>query len=134
MNNCGPICILFIWIGFFWPVIVSGFYLVIKREQITSKGKYFLLSTFGGYVLFIGFNFLISYLARNFLEINSEEEMNTLVLITAIMLFIPPIIFSYVLSKRTANKTLERNSWPCGCNYFSSQTLGERWINWNLKT
>ena len=110
MDNCGLICILFIWIGFLWPIIVSGFYLIIRKKQITAKGKYFLLSTIGGYTLFIGFNFLISFLARNFLEVNSDEGMKILALTTTMILFIPPVIFGHVLFKRTANKTLERNS------------------------
>jgi len=100
MDNCGPTCILFIWAGFLWPVIVSGFYLIIKRDKIVSKGKYFLVSTFGGYILLIGFNFLISFIASSFLGPDSEVEMKTLVMVTTMILFIPPVVFSHVLSKK----------------------------------
>lgn len=67
MDNCGPACILFIWAGFLWPVIVSGVYLFIKRHGIISKVTYFLVSTFGGYVLLIGLNFLIGLIAKTIL-------------------------------------------------------------------
>ena len=103
------ICILFIWVGFLWPIIVSSFYLIIYKRQITAKGKYFLLSTIGGYVLLIGLNFLISILARNFLEVDSDIDMNILAFSTTIILFIPPVVFSHVLSKRIANKNVKRN-------------------------
>lgn len=106
MNNCGLTCVLFIWISFLWPIIVTSFYLIIKRKQITAKGKYFLLSTTGGYVLLIGLNFLISFLARSFIEPN-DIGMITLAIGTTIILFIPPVIFSHVLSKRIANKMQE---------------------------
>jgi len=100
MDNCGTICILFIWSGFLWPLIVSGFYLIIKKQQIRSKGKFFLLSSLGGYVLLIGFNFLISFIARSFLGPESEVEMKTLAMVTTMILFIPPVVLSHVLSKK----------------------------------
>ena len=110
MSNCGLICILFIWIVFLWPILVSSFYLIINRQKIRAKVRYFLLSTIGGYILLVSLNWLIGFLARNFLEINSHEGMNILALSTTVILFIPPVIFSHVLFKRIANKTLERNS------------------------
>ncbi len=100
MDNCGPICILFIWNGFLWPLIVSGLYLIVKKQQITSKGKFFLLSSLGGYVLMIGLNFLISFIAKSFLGPNSEVEMKTLAIVITMILFIPPVILSHVLSKK----------------------------------
>ena len=112
MSNCGLICILFIWIGFLWPILVSSFYLIINKQKIRAKAKYFLSSTLGGYILLISLNWLIGFLARNFLEINSHEGMNILALSTTMILFIPPVIFSHILFKRTANTILERSSLP----------------------
>jgi len=112
MDNCGLTCVLFIWIGFLWPIIVSSFYLIIRKKQIIAKGKYFLLSTIGGYVLLIGLNFLISFFARNFLEVNSDIGMKILAFSTTVILFIPPVVFSHMLSKRIANKNEETNTNP----------------------
>ena len=88
-----------------WPIIVSSFYLNIRKKQIISKRKYFLLSTIGGYILFIGFNFLLSFLARNFVDINNDVGVQILLYATPIFLYIPPIILSHILSKRIDNKT-----------------------------
>jgi hypothetical protein len=99
MNGCGPICILFISSVFLWPLIVSSFYLIIKREQITSKGKYFLLSTSGGYILLVAFNFLIGLFARNFLAPDSVN-MKILAIATTVILLIPPVVLSHVLYKK----------------------------------
>ena len=99
MDNCGSACILYIWIAFLWPIIVSSFYLIIRKKQIIAKGKYFLLSAIGGYVLLVGFNFLISFLVRNFLELDSVN-IKILAIATTIILFILPVVFSHVLFKK----------------------------------
>lgn len=100
MSGCEIECALFIWLGFLWPLIITSIYLITNKQQISSKGKYFLLSTFGGYALMIGFNFLIAFLANSFLDINSGVEMKTLALGTTIILFIPPMVLSHVLYKK----------------------------------
>ena len=100
MDNCGPACILFIWAGFLWPIIVSGFFLIIKRDKIISKRKYFLVSTFGGYVLLIGFNFFIGFVARIYIDPNGDAEMKTIVMVTTMILLLPPVVLSHVLSKK----------------------------------
>ena len=112
MDNCGLTCVLFIWIGFLWPIIVSSFYLNIRKKQIIAKGKYFLLSTIGGYILLIGLNFLISFFARNFVEVNSDIDMKVLAFSTTAILFIPPVVFSHMSSKRIANENKEAKTDP----------------------
>lgn len=104
MDNCGQACILFIWSGLLWPLIVPGFYLIIKRQQITSKGKFFLLCSFYGYVLLIGCDFFIIFIARILLGPDSEVEMKTLAMAITVILFISPIILSHVMSKKYSSQ------------------------------
>ena len=99
MNGCGVACVLFIWSVFLLPIIVSLTFLFIKKNKLKSKSKFFLLSTAIGYALLIGFNFLIGFVLRNFID-SSNVNMNTLSMITTILLFIPPIISSYFLAKK----------------------------------
>jgi len=109
MSGCGITCALFIWIGFLWPIIVSILFILIKKMD--NKGKYFLVSTSIGYVIFIFFNFLIMFLSRKFIDVDEfikngtdlELVSNIVGWITPIALFIPPIIFSYYLSKKYKN-------------------------------
>ena len=105
MSNCGLMCVFLIWIIFLWPIIITSFYLIITKKIFFAKGKYFLLSTTGGYLLLIGFSFLISFLAKNYFEINTDIEMKILELTTYIILFASPVIFSHIAFRKFTSKT-----------------------------
>ena len=86
-----------------------------KKQQLTSKGKYFLVSSLVGYTLIIGASALINLLKSNTIVmeqlIRSTESQQALTWwIEAAILFLPTIISSYILAKRSANKNLERIS------------------------
>ena len=109
MNGCGIACVLFIWIIFLWPIIVSILFILIKK--INNKGKYFLISVSVGYIILIFCNILIIFLSRKFLNIDELVKLvkngtdlellnNILGWTTSIILFLPPILFSYYLSKK----------------------------------
>ena len=108
MSGCGAVCVLFIWSIFLLPIIISSSYLFIKKNQIKSKAKYLIISTIIGYMLIIGFNFLIGFVLRNFID-SSNINMNTLSLITTLLLYIPPILASHLLAKNF--NSLPRCTW-----------------------
>ena len=115
MNGCRAVCIILLWTLFLWPIIVSSYYLILKKQQLTCKGKYFLVSSLVGYTLIIGASALINLLKSNTIVmeqlIRSTESQQALTWwIEAAILFLPTIILSYILAKRSANKNLERNS------------------------
>lgn len=77
---------------FIWPIIVSICCLIVKGQQISSKFKYFLTSSFVGYVLI--------FLAQIFGEkisarIDNETLLNT---VTIILYYVPTVIVSYKLA------------------------------------
>ncbi len=99
MSGCGASCVLFIWTLFLLPIIMSLIFLLIKKNKLKSKGRYFLVNTVIGYASIIGFNFLISFIVKNFID-SSTINMNILSIVSTILLFVPPIIFSYLLAKK----------------------------------
>jgi len=116
MNGCGITCVLFIWITFLWPIIVSILFILIKK--INNKGKYFLISVSIGYIVLIFCNILITFLSRKFLNVDElvkngtdlELVSNILGWTTSIISFLPPIILSYYLSKKyQKTSTLQTN-------------------------
>ena len=103
MSGCGITCVIFIWVSFLWPVIVSGAYLTIK-QNIEKQGKYFLISTVLGYILLVSSNFLVSYLAAilikgGFTE-GKELYVNPVIWLTVVLLYLPPVISSHALAKK----------------------------------
>ena len=110
MSGCGTGCVIFIWVGFLWPVIISIAYLAFKTE-INKKGIYFLASTMAGYGMYIAINFLMVFLLRTFIDIekitengvNVEILANSLFWVSLFVIFLPPVLSSHLLAKRFSN-------------------------------
>ena len=108
MDGCGLGCVIFIWVGFLWPVITTYAVLLIKGRHISRKRKYFFVSTLTGYGLFIGANVLVTFLARWFLDteqlmekgVNIETLASGMFWTIGLLLYLPPAISSYLLAKR----------------------------------
>jgi hypothetical protein len=105
MSGCGIGCILLLWTIFLWPLIVSFFYLILKRKSIISKGKFFLLSSLIGYTLTIGVSVLMNFL-KDITEItefilNSTETQQSLIWwFESCILFLPTIVSSHLLARK----------------------------------
>lgn len=108
MDGCGLGCVIFIWVGFLWPVITTYAFLLIRGRHISRKVKYFFVSALVGYALFIGTNVLVTLLVRSFLDterlmekgINAEALVSDIFWVIGLLLFVPPVISSYRLAKR----------------------------------
>jgi len=100
--------VVFIWVVFLWPVLLSGFYLAWKKSLIKSKGKFFLASTAVGYVLLILGNILGTALILGFVKASGTyvETPNTetfVTIITAVImaiLLLLPVVSTHLLAKR----------------------------------
>ena len=107
MSGCGIECVIFIWVSFLWPVLVTAAYLHFKKS-ITKKGKYFLINTIIGYAIYILTNILLMYFARNFINIdelensgvNLESAANIFIFVSMLILFLPPVASSYYVAKK----------------------------------
>ena len=107
MSGCGIGCVVFIWVSFLWPILVTIAYLMFKGA-IRHKAKYFLASVIVGYLLFATVTFLGSFLVRQFIDIdrlmdgnlNIELLTGLLFVISVLAHYIPPILSSHMLAKR----------------------------------
>lgn len=107
MGGCGGWCVIFIWVSFLWPILVTAGYLYFKKS-ITRKGKYFFINIIVGYVVYGLTNVLIMYFARHYITIeelrnsgiNMESAENIFVLIAILILFLPPIVSSHFVAKK----------------------------------
>ena len=104
MSGCGFFCFLFIWAVFLFPILVSICCLIVKREKIFYKLKYFFISSFVGYVWVAIFTTFRNILQSNE-AINKKwyslllEYPNTLMTIDLALHIVPILILSYLLSK-----------------------------------
>ena len=104
MSGCGFFCFLFIWAGFLFPILVSICCLIVKREKIFYKLKYFFISSFVGYTWVVVFTTF-----RNLIQSNEVihkkwyslllEYPNTFMTIDLALYVVPVLILSYLLSK-----------------------------------
>lgn len=99
MDGCGLGCVIFIWVGLLWPVLVTLAFMATKGASISRKGKYFLASVFVGYLLFIVGNVLAAWLARALID-TIQPVVTSVFLVTAILLYVPPVISTYFIAKR----------------------------------
>jgi hypothetical protein len=99
--------VIFIWIGFLWPVIVTSLFMLLKSSAV-KKGSKFILSVAGGYAaMFVG-NFLAigcaKVLTSDYLLGNSgasfEKYFGSLMNIVFILFMVlPPIGVAFYISK-----------------------------------
>jgi len=73
MNGCGAACVLFIWVGFLWPFLVTSVYAVWKDKRIEKTGIFSLVSILAGYAVMIGAEFLVTPILNNFVGLDEEE-------------------------------------------------------------
>ena len=107
MSECGLGCIIFIWVSFLWPVIITVAYIVLKKV-ITRKSMYFLASIAAGYGMLIVINFLIMPLLKTSIDIEkiTENGVNIEILTSSLFwiglftIYLPPILSSYLLAKK----------------------------------
>jgi len=107
MSGCGIECVVFIWVSFLWPILVTIAYLMFK-DAIRHKAKYFFASIIAGYLLFAAVSFLGSFLVRQFIEIDSLMDGNLniellpelIFVINVLAHYIPPLLSSHMLAKR----------------------------------
>ena len=107
MSGCGLYCILLIYTMFLWPIITTSCCLLINKSKIVSKVKYFLLSSFVGYVLIIGFTILMNLSKGELVNIGSQLTWTQEVLVwwvQGIGYFLPTVISSYILAKKISKK------------------------------
>ena len=104
------ISMLFVSIGFLWPMLISGLYLIVNWRQIEAKVRYFLLSTIGGYALLVVLDQLIGYINKSLFLSDGSEWMSVSVLATTVALFAPTIVFSHILYRLMASNTKTKYS------------------------
>ena len=100
--------VIFIWVGFLWPVIVTSLFTIFKNSAVRKRG-YFALSLFGGYVsMFIG-NFITvgfsniltsSYLLGNGGESFEKYFSSSMSILGFIFIALPPIFIAFFVSKK----------------------------------
>ena len=96
--------LLLLLLTYFWPFIVPGLYLIIKRGRITSKIKFFLLSIFGSQAFNIIFYILIVSIP---LDLDSENNwLMILALVWIMIIFIFPLFLSHMLSKKYSKQSV----------------------------
>ncbi len=88
MNSCGAGCVLFIWLIFLWPIIVSITLLNIFAPKILKRWTYFFISALLGYLFLILLNYSMNYL-------NSQP----LLMVLVVVLF-PQVAISYFLARK----------------------------------
>ena len=98
MDGVGTGGVVFIWIGFLWPFIVSSAYLVISKPS--RAGKYFLVSTAIGYVIMIGLNMVFVAIARNTTDVSKTESVPFIVWIGLSLMFLLPAVSGHFLSRK----------------------------------
>lgn len=54
MDGIGLGGVIFIWIAFLWPVIVSSTYVLFRSDHIASNSRLWWIGTFIGYGLYLG--------------------------------------------------------------------------------
>jgi hypothetical protein len=104
--------VIFIWAAFFWPLIITTAFTVIKGKCIAKKGLFFVSSTVACYVIGILMNFIfpaywVDAIERIFQLLGVTNIKFTMNAVTIIMfgihIFITYIVF---LSFRTQPKIL----------------------------
>ena len=98
MNGVGWGGVLFIWLSFLWPIIVSVVVcFLIKKSKGTSK--YWLISIFGGYfsVWLIGSTFKVITLPD--LQSNSSIFENIVFVVFGVSLVAPVLVSLYASKK-----------------------------------
>lgn len=99
MDGCGLACVIFIWVGFLWPVLVTFAFMAIKGASITRKGKYFIASVLVGYLLYVVGNTFAAWLARSLID-TIQPVATSIFFVTALLLCVPPVISTYLIAKR----------------------------------
>lgn len=109
MNVEGFGIVIFIWLGLLWPFVVSIAFVASKGENITNRGRYFLLSVICGYGLafFIGQALPVVLQATGLDDYLVEAGKRGQSLFKQIynaalflLIFIPQIVLSYALYKK----------------------------------
>ncbi len=102
-------------IMFLWPIITTSCCLITNRKIIISKVKYFSISLLLGYLLMIGFGYLANISQSKLIDTGDTltwTQHAPAIWLQIIGYFLPTLLSSYILTKKYANKTLERNSLP----------------------
>ena len=104
MSGCEGLCVLIIWVGFLFPVLVSSCCLIFRKQKIFYKLKYFSISVLVGYAWVSLFT-----VVRNLMLGNGAvkegwysllmEYPNTFITIDLAMHMVPILILSYLLSE-----------------------------------
>jgi hypothetical protein len=62
MEGCGVACVLFIWLVFLWPILVTAACIVWKKKKIEKVGLFAFLSILIGYAILIGLQLLSPFI------------------------------------------------------------------------
>ena len=100
--------VLFLWVFFLWPVILGCFYLVWKKESISKKGKFFLVSVALGYGILVIGNILGGALILGSLKLggfsvenpNAENVVNIVATASMAILFLLPAVSTHYIAKK----------------------------------
>ena len=99
--------VIFIWIGFLWPVIVTSLFTLVKSSAVKKSGN-FALSIAGGYTAMFAGNFLalgcVKILTSDYLLGESGPSFEKYVSSSMNILFIvfmvlPPIAVAFYITK-----------------------------------
>jgi hypothetical protein len=53
MDGCESTCVIIIWLGFLWPIIVTTLVLVVLNYRISHRVRYWFVSVIAGYMAII---------------------------------------------------------------------------------
>jgi hypothetical protein len=76
--------IIFIWLAFFWPMILSTIYLSLRRSRITNAVRLWFVGTLVGYGLYMGGGPFLVFLLEVLFE--EPEELGEGIVLSLIVL------------------------------------------------
>ena len=104
MSGCGTVCILFIWAVFLFPILTSTCCLILKKQKIIYKLKYFFISSLVGYSWIAAISIVMNLLNSNeaihekLLKVFMEFPNLTWWVETALFV-LPVLVLSYLFSE-----------------------------------